>query len=298
MKVSIITIAYNNLDGLKDTYQSIRKQTFSDYEWIVVDGGSTDGTKEFLQEHNSEIAWWCCEPDKGVYNAQNKGTEHARGEYCIYMNSGDFFYDDDVLKKIFEKNIDADIIYGNWLLVFEDGTTRLGPAPEMPDMAYFFNENICHQSMLIKTGIILNRPYDESFEIYGDWDEWISAFLQGKSFAKVDIIICKFIVGGLSTGDSNTLDTKRKVEMERLKEKYYPEPWRKTMSRVVPVLQEYNAVKIWEGNDNMTSFSAAFYERKFLVEKRKKHNKIIRILIYVSSLLFVTNILTFIYLFM
>ena len=91
MKVSIITISYNNLEGLKDTYRSIRQQTFRDFEWIVVDGGSTDGTRDFLEEHDDELAWWCCEKDKGVYNAQNKGTAHARGEFCIYMNTGDSF---------------------------------------------------------------------------------------------------------------------------------------------------------------------------------------------------------------
>lgn len=292
MKVSIITIAYNNLDGLRDTYQSIKRQTFGSYEWIVVDGGSTDGTKEFLQEHDSEIAWWCCEPDRGVYNAQNKGTEHARAEYCIYMNSGDSFYEDDVLERIFERQTDADIIYGDWMLIFQDGTTRLGPAPEVPDMAYFFNENICHQSMLVKTEIILNRPYDESFSIYGDWDEWLNAFMQGKRFERVDIVICKFIVGGLSTGESNTLDTKRKVEMQRLKEKYYPEPWRKTMSRVGSIVQEYNALKNY---DSTSSLSTAFYEREFLIMKRRKHNIIIRILIYISSFLLVTNILTLLF---
>ena len=79
MKVSIITIAYNNLEGLKTTYESIRRQTFRDYEWLVIDGGSTDGTKRFLEEHDSELAFWCSEPDKGVYNAQNKGTQHAKG---------------------------------------------------------------------------------------------------------------------------------------------------------------------------------------------------------------------------
>ena len=141
MKVSIITIAYNNLEGLKDTYESIRRQTFSDYEWLVVDGGSTDGTKQFLEEHDSELAFWCSEPDKGVYNAQNKGTRHAKGEYCIYMNSGDSFFADDVLEKVFDSQMDADIIYGNWMLVFQGGKTRLGKAPDVADIAYFFDDN-------------------------------------------------------------------------------------------------------------------------------------------------------------
>ena len=297
MKVSIITISFNNLKGLMKTYQSIMRQTFRDYEWIVIDGDSSDGTKEFLQEHNAEIAYWCCEPDKGVYNAQNKGTEHAKGEYCIYMNSGDSFYDDDVLKKVFDKNIDADVIYGNWMLIFEDGKTRLGCAPEVADLAYFFDDNMCHQSMLIKTDAVLNRPYDESFRIYADWDEWLALYMQGKKFERVNLTICNFMVGGISTGDnaSEELKQERKAEIKRINERYYSEPLQKTMKRIAPILREYNALKSWMGDDDSMSLGANSYERKFLLEKRKKHNKIIRILIYVSSLLLVTNILTLLY---
>ena len=89
MKFSIVTINYNNLAGLKKTRESIISQTCKNYEWIVIDGGSTDGAKEFLQEHSNEMSYWCSEKDKGVYNAQNKGIALAKGDYMICMNSGD-----------------------------------------------------------------------------------------------------------------------------------------------------------------------------------------------------------------
>ena len=294
MKVSIITITYNDLEGLKETYRSIHQQTFRDFEWIVVDGGSTDGTKAFLEEHQEELAWWCSEKDKGVYNAQNKGTEHARGEYCIYMNSGDSFFADNVLERVFEQETDADIVYGNWMLVFENGKTRLGRAPEAADLAYFFEDNMCHQSMLIRTEAVRNRPYDESFRIYADWEEWLALLMQGKSFRKIDLTICNFLVGGISTGDnaSEKLKEERKEEIKRIQERYYPELWRKSMSRVAPAIKEYDALKSWMGSDGSTSLSAAFCEREFLVKKRKKHNRIIRWLIIICSLLLVINILT------
>lgn len=292
MKVSIITISYNNIEGLKGTYRSIRQQTFHDYEWIVVDGGSTDGTKEFLEEHSSEIAWWCCEPDKGVYNAQNKGTERAQGEYCIYMNSGDSFYADNVLEKVFEKEIDADIIYGHWMLVFENGKTQLGCAPQAADMAYFYDGNMCHQSMLIKTEMVKSRPYDESFRIYADWEEWLAFCIQGKKFEKINLIICNFMVGGLSTGDdaSEALKAERQSEIKRINERYYKGPWKEAMSRVAPIIQEYNAVKSWLGEDETLAFHAAFNEREFLLKKRRKHMIAIRILIYICCLLLIANI--------
>ena len=299
MKVSIITISYNNLSGLAETYQSIKRQTFRDYEWIVIDGGSSDGTKDFLQEHNADIAYWCCEPDKGVYNAQNKGTEHATGEYSIYMNSGDTFYADDVLEKVFEKQTGADVIFGNWMLIFEEGKNRLGVAPETADLIYFFDNNMCHQSMLIKTEAVLNRPYDESFRIYADWDEWLALYMQGKRFEKIDLTICNFMVGGISTGDnaSEKLKQERKTEIQRINERYYSAPLQKTLKRVAPMLREYDSLKSWMGEGNLMSLSAAFNEREFLLKKRRKHNKIIRILVYIISLLLVTNILTLFYIF-
>lgn len=292
MKVSIVTISYNNFEGLKETYDSIRRQTFRDFEWIVVDGGSTDGTREFLEEHSQELAWWCCEPDRGVYNAQNKGTEHARGEYCIYMNSGDLFFADDVLEKVFERDIDADIIYGNWMLVFEDGTTRLGFAPDVADLAYFFDDNMCHQAMLIRTEAVRKRPYDESFRIYADWEEWLALLVQGKSFERIDMTVCNFMVGGISTGDnaSEKLKQERKAEILRIKDRYYTGLWRQTMERVVPALKEYNAIKSWMGSEGTTSLSAAVGEREHLLRKRRKHNKLIRILIYICTMLILTNL--------
>ena len=123
-KISIITITYNDLVGLKKTWQSIKCQKYKYYEWIVIDGGSTDGSKEFIIEHACEMSYWCSEKDKGVYNAQNKGTQHASGEYVIYMNSGDYFYDKHVLEKVFSAEMTADIIYGDWTQEFADGEKR------------------------------------------------------------------------------------------------------------------------------------------------------------------------------
>lgn len=294
MKVSIITIAYNNLDGLRQTYESIRRQTYRDYEWIVIDGGSSDGTKQFLEEHDAELAFWCSEPDKGVYNAQNKGTQHATGEYSIYMNSGDSFYADDVLEKLFQQESDADIIYGNWMLVFEDGKTRLRVAPEVIDLAFLYEDNICHQAMLIRTEAVKNRPYDEAFRIYADWEEWLALYMQGKRFERRDLTVCNFLVGGISTGDnaSEKLKQERMAEIKRLQDRYYTGIWRETMAHTAPIIREYNAVRTWVGKDGKRmSFGAAIGERLYYQRKRKKHNTIIRILIWVSSLLLIANIL-------
>ena len=112
IKLTIITINFNHAEGLKRTIDSIVNQTFTDYEWIVVDGGSTDGSKELIEQYKDHFAWWCSEPDKGVYNAMNKGITHAMGEYINFMNSGDIFATPTILEEIFSTPRTADILYG------------------------------------------------------------------------------------------------------------------------------------------------------------------------------------------
>lgn len=112
MKLSIITVNLNNLEGLKRTYESVVCQTFTDYEWIVIDGGSTDGSREFIEQHQDKFAYWCSEPDKGIYNAMNKGIIHAQGEYLNFMNSGDCLACEETLARVLVPNHTEDIIYG------------------------------------------------------------------------------------------------------------------------------------------------------------------------------------------
>jgi glycosyltransferase involved in cell wall biosynthesis len=100
IKLSIITINYNNRDGLEKTIRSVIDQRFTDFEFIVIDGGSTDGSVDNIRKYENKINYWCSEKDAGIYNAQNKGIKKAKGEYCLFLNSGDFLYNEDVLNKI------------------------------------------------------------------------------------------------------------------------------------------------------------------------------------------------------
>lgn len=103
MTLSIITVNLNNLEGLKRTYDSVVSQTFTDYEWLVIDGGSTDGSREFIEQHQDKFAYWCSEPDKGIFNAMNKGIVRAKGEYLNFMNSGDCFACEETVAEVFGK---------------------------------------------------------------------------------------------------------------------------------------------------------------------------------------------------
>ena len=211
-KISIVTINYNNLAGLKKTRESISAQTYEEYEWIVIDGGSTDGAKEFLQEHSEEMVYWCSEKDKGVYNAQNKGIALAKGDYVICMNSGDCFHDKDVLQNVFKENHSEDVLYGDWMRVYPDGNIEKKEAPQKMTPYFFYYDNICHQAMFIKTSVMQNSPFDETYKIYADWSKWRELYQNGCSFCYVPVVVCDYLAGiGLSEiiGDQNGIELKR-----------------------------------------------------------------------------------------
>ena len=110
MKYSVITINYNNREGLKHTIDSVVCQTYTDFEFIIIDGGSTDGSVEIIREYEEHITYWVSEKDHGIYHAMNKGVAQAHGDYCIFMNSGDCFHSSYVLDSI--KEYQEDIICG------------------------------------------------------------------------------------------------------------------------------------------------------------------------------------------
>src|SRR5690348_5936351 len=112
-RLSLITINLNDLQGLRKTLDSIFTQTFTDYEYIIIDGGSTDGSLEEIKKSQDKLVYWTSEKDEGIYNAMNKGIVKAKGEYTLFMNSGDYLYSEDTLNKVFENANNEDLIYGD-----------------------------------------------------------------------------------------------------------------------------------------------------------------------------------------
>lgn len=129
MKISVITINYNNRAGLEATAESVVCQCGADYEWIVIDGGSTDGSVDVIKKHESRISYWCSCPDNGIYHAMNKGVKQATGEYCIFMNSGDCFAAPTVLKEVSgeAEQCGSDFITGRVVWVEEKGNKTVPP---------------------------------------------------------------------------------------------------------------------------------------------------------------------------
>lgn len=195
MKLSIITVNFNHKEGLRNTINSVISQKdFVDYEFIVIDGGSSDGSKEVIVENANRINYWVSEKDGGIYNGMNKGIKVAKGEYLIFMNSGDTFYDDHVLADVFSYGSEADFIVGNHI-VGQD----VHFSPEEVTCRYMFRTALYHQATFIKASNFKDQLYDERFKIVADWAHMFRCLIiDNASYQHVNVIVCRCEDGGIS----------------------------------------------------------------------------------------------------
>ena len=208
MKLSVVTINYNNLQGLKQTVSSMLQQTFRDYEWIVIDGGSDDGSKEFLKEHESCFAYMVSEPDRGIYNALNKGARLAQGEYLYFLNAGDRLYAADVLQRMLSAG-DADMLYGDVCFCFPD-KEDIGKHPEKLTLQYLRKAPLNHQSTLVRRSCFERMGgFDERFQIAADWCMLLKMKLQECSFLYVPMVVCRYDMSGISYRSQELMETER-----------------------------------------------------------------------------------------
>lgn len=209
MKLSIITINYNNKAGLQRTIDSVICQTWHDFEWIVIDGGSTDGSKQLIEQYQSHFAYWCSEPDNGVYHAMNKGITHAKGEYLLFLNSGDALYDDNVLQKVDDVHSSADIISGQAVRM---DTNELLRHYDKNLLMQLYHDTLNHQATLIKRDLFKDTCYDENLKIVSDWKFWLEAILWKKaSVDVVDIIVTKQDMTGISSDQKKEYEERERV---------------------------------------------------------------------------------------
>ena len=222
-KISIITINYNDKNGLNKTIDSVVNQTYKDFEFLVIDGGSTDGSKELIEQHSSQINYWISEKDNGVYNAQNKGIKAATGEFVIFMNSGDTFVDYNVLSNVSgDLTSEFDIYYGDNYKVKADGSKRLKNYPEKLSFSFFYGSCINHQSTFIRRELFETYfYYSENLKIVADWEFFIYTICKENRPYKY---LAKTIANYDFTGISSLDKYKNKVNEERLSvmQKYFP----------------------------------------------------------------------------
>jgi glycosyltransferase involved in cell wall biosynthesis len=230
--LSIITINFNNFAGLSKTIESVLNQTFTYYEYIIIDGASTDGSTELLKKHSEKLKYWVSEPDNGIYNAMNKGIKIASGEYLLFLNSGDYLSGRDTLEKISGYINDEDIIYGNGILETKDGKFLLLEIPESPGLEYFSSNSLHHPSTLIKKRLFEQYGlYNEANRIVSDWEFFIKTIV-------VNNVIIKKIPFSISINEENGISRLKeneillKEEINSVLKKYFP-------LSVLSLLEEY-----------------------------------------------------------
>ncbi|MBP0904518.1 glycosyltransferase family 2 protein [Mariniflexile gromovii] len=204
LKLSIITINYNNLSGLTKTVASVLNQSRKAFEFIVIDGGSTDGSKEYLESSKEKINYWVSEPDNGIYNAMNKGIAKASGEYLFFLNSGDHFIDENSLEKVQFHLNQIDVVYFN-VNVVKNGVSNILENPKEISFEYIHNNLPCHQCTFIrKTVFDKIGCYDENLKIVADWKWLIIALLKHNvSYQYVNDVFSTFYNDGVSSLEEN-----------------------------------------------------------------------------------------------
>ena len=213
-KYSIITIAWNNLAGLRKTSASVSEQSLRDFEWIVIDGASTDGTAELAKSEFSQADIFISEHDNGLYDAMNKGLSRASGEYVIFMNGGDTFADEHVLQLISDTPEfgASDLIYGDAFEV--DGQHRVYK-PAMSHRTVPYTMFAHHQSMFYRREALQGLHYDLSYTIAADWVLTAQLLRRGGKAAYIPKPICRFERDGLS--QSTDRKVIRKIREERVR---------------------------------------------------------------------------------
>ncbi len=202
IKISIITINYNNLNGLKRTFASVVSQTCHEFEYIIIDGGSTDGSAEFIKENEIYLSYWASEPDNGIYNAMNKGVAKSNGEYLLFLNSGDEFYRKFSLEQSsFELHTNDLICFDLILRHNEDVKSNY---PEFLDYSYLWNSSIGHPSTFSKKELFCKVQFDESLKIVSDWKFFLISILKyNASYRKVNSVLTIFYQDGISSDIEN-----------------------------------------------------------------------------------------------
>lgn len=198
MKYSVITINFNNREGLRKTIESVIHQTFCDFEYIVIDGGSTDGSVDIIKAYSDHITHWVSEPDKGIYNAMNKGIKMAHGDYLNFMNSGDSYHTPTVLEDIAALNTDDDFIIGGYYDA-ERNISHIIPAQEVT-LLTLLKHTINHQATFIKRSVFNKRIYDENYIIMADAKfNFESIIFDNCSVKLADYLVADYDFNGISS---------------------------------------------------------------------------------------------------
>jgi len=254
MKLSIITVNLNNAAGLQKTIESVVSQTFTDFEFLVIDGGSTDGSVEVIKRYADRITWWVSEPDWGIFHAMNKGILQAKGDYCQFLNSGDWFLQPDGLQQVFDYQPQVDICYCDVQAekekrIFDDRLSLLT----------FFEGTISHQASFIKRSLFAKHGlYNEAFKIVSDWEFYIKTIIIAQcSYQHIPVTLIYFDINGISCYKENGDLNER--EREKVINAYFP--------MMFEVYQRFRTMQ----------FALRYYNGLRIIRWRSKIGKVLRL---------------------
>lgn len=253
--LSIITINYNNKEGLEKTINSIRNQSSSQFQYIIVDGGSTDGSIEIIKQNYDIIDIWISEKDHGIYEAMNKGVKLSSGEFLQFLNSGDWLNSSDVIETILPHLKDnIDILSGYSVRRSSEGeyNREISGSPEYLTVSSIFKSPLSHTSSFIRRSILVNRPYDENYRIVSDWKFFMEASIfDNIRYQHIDFDISVFDSSGISSSSSQLHNEERAKVLKEILPEYLnrdltsipPEIYR--LMRQIPSAYRLHKIIIW-----------------------------------------------------
>lgn len=229
-KLSVITICYNE-PNLEETCKSIVSQSWQDFEWIVIDGGSNRETLDIFEKYKNRIDKFVSEPDNGIYNAMNKGIKLAEGEYLAFMNAGDSYYDNDSLQKFLVSGLDKDIIYSDIYVVSKKSYIK--SYPDKLDKHFWLLDCLPHQAALIKREMFKKYGlYNEQNRIVSDYEKWLEFIYKNNcTYKHLNFVSARFNDSGISNNKAGKAC--HNSERNRVIDKYFtPEEIKECFSRV------------------------------------------------------------------
>jgi glycosyltransferase involved in cell wall biosynthesis len=203
--ISIVTVVYNGENYLEETIKSVIYQSYNNFEYIIIDGGSNDNTLGIIKKYEKYINYWISEKDEGIYDAMNKGVKVAKGEWINFMNCGDCFMSKNILLELFTKNNVSDnlVIFGNAKIVYPSLNSRIIKSGNVRNL--WKGSQFRHQSSFTNTLYLKERLFDIEYKIAADFKLFFDAWNQGGKFIKVCLNISACRSGGIS--DSNRIQT-------------------------------------------------------------------------------------------
>ena len=226
--VSIITVNYNDGEGLARTIQSVLAQDHADLEYLVIDGGSADDSRRVINDNAGRLAYWVSEKDRGIYHAMNKGIARASGEYLMFLNSGDSLRTPAAISEAVARAATQpapDVVYGNVAVINKSSTKPdevVWSYPARLGLTFFKKSTLNHQASLLKATLFAELgSYNEHSGMAADYELFVKATLANKIFAHVDAVLVNYDAHGISATESYAAYA---AEMQRLWQELVP-PW-------------------------------------------------------------------------